>query len=317
MRARDGCLLLTVISAPHRYCGLFKRGAQMSSELGFQQSQQMTDVEERERKQREFWKAMGRAFGGGLLFAFPLLMTMEMWWLGFYLDRLKIAVFILVLLPSLVGLSYYSGFRETFNWTEDLVDALVAFAVGMALSALFLVLFGVLSVGMPLDRIFGTTILLAVPASIGAIVSSKQFAERPADEDEKNAAGYAGEMFIMSMGALLLAFNVAPTEEIVLIAHELSPWHALALALITIAIMHAIVFAVGFGGQESGPEGVGPWRVFNRFTVVGYAIALLVSTYVLWVFGRLESNSFEMVFMTVVVLSFPAGIGAAVSRLVL
>lgn len=40
----------------------------------------MTD--QRSRSSGEFARALGRAFAGAILFAFPLLMTMEMWWLG-------------------------------------------------------------------------------------------------------------------------------------------------------------------------------------------------------------------------------------------
>src|SRR5690606_14614623 len=43
----------------------------------------------------EFWQDMARAFGGALIFAFPLLMTMEMWWLGLYLARYKLALFVI------------------------------------------------------------------------------------------------------------------------------------------------------------------------------------------------------------------------------
>jgi putative integral membrane protein (TIGR02587 family) len=265
----------------------------------------------------DFWKSLGRAFGGALIFAFPLMMTMEMWWLGFYLDRFKIALFVVVLLPTLVGLSYYSGFRQTFDLKEDAIDALVAFAVGMAMSALFLALFGVLRPGMSLDTVLGKVILLTVPASMGAVLASKQLGQKDENEQELQEAGYPGELFIMAAGALLLAFNVAPTEEMILIAYQMTAWHALALAIVTLLIMHAIVYTVGFRGQEQGPEGATFWRLFNHFTVVGYAIGLLVSLYVLWTFGHLKGNGFNMIVMTTMVLSFPAGVGAAVSRLVI
>jgi hypothetical protein len=32
---------------------------------------------------RVFLVGLGRAFGGALIFSLPMLMTMEMWWLGF------------------------------------------------------------------------------------------------------------------------------------------------------------------------------------------------------------------------------------------
>lgn len=35
----------------------------------------------------EYAKGLARAFGGSIIFASPLLMTMEMWWLGFYMNR--------------------------------------------------------------------------------------------------------------------------------------------------------------------------------------------------------------------------------------
>lgn len=266
----------------------------------------------------KFWKSLGRAFGGALIFAFPLMMTMEMWQLGFYLGRFKLALFVVILLPILVGLSYYSGFRQTFSLKEDTIDALVSFAVGMVMSATFLSLFGVLRVGMSLDTLLGKVILLTVPASIGAILASKQLGETEGgNEQELQEAGYPGELFIMAAGALLLAFNVAPTEEMILIAYKMTPWHALLLALATLLIMHAIVYAVGFKGEEQRPEGITFWRLFSHFTIVGYATGLLVSLYVLWTFGYLDGSGLQAVVMTTVVLGFPAGIGAAASRLVI
>jgi uncharacterized membrane protein len=51
--------------------------------------------------------------------------------------------------------------------------------------------------------------------------------------------------------------------------------------------------------------------------VVGYAVVLLVSVYVLWTFGRTEGlDGFETIRATVV-LGFPASIGAAAARLLL
>jgi uncharacterized membrane protein len=64
------------------------------------------------------------------------------------------------------------------------------------------------------------------------------------------------------------------------------------------------------------PEGTPGWSVFLRYTVVGYAICLAISAYILWTFGRYAGLSYEMVTVTIV-LAFPAAIGAAVARLIL
>ena len=65
------------------------------------------------RANRDYAIGVARAFGGALLFSLPILMTMEMWTLGFAMDRLRLAVLMLGLLPILIGLAYYSGFEET------------------------------------------------------------------------------------------------------------------------------------------------------------------------------------------------------------
>lgn len=62
--------------------------------------------------QEDWWRDLGRAFGGALIFALPLLMTMEMWYLGFYLGPWQIAQFALLMVPMLAGLSHFAGFRR-------------------------------------------------------------------------------------------------------------------------------------------------------------------------------------------------------------
>ena len=74
----------------------------------------------------EYGKGLARAAGGALLFAFPLLMTMEMWQLGFSMERSRLLVFLLLSLPFLLGLSYYVGFEPTFRLKDEVLDALAS-----------------------------------------------------------------------------------------------------------------------------------------------------------------------------------------------
>jgi uncharacterized membrane protein len=57
--------------------------------------------------------------------------------------------------------------------------------------------------------------------------------------------------------------------------------------------------------------------VFVRFTIVGYTIALLISLYVLWTFGRLDGAATAEVIRAMLVLGFPAALGASAARLIL
>lgn len=129
----------------------------------------MTD--RRSRSSGEFVRALGRAFAGAILFAFPLLMTMEMWWLGFYMDRDRLLLFLVFTLILLFPLSYFVGFERTGGWFENLLDSMIAFGVGAITSAAMLAFFGIISTGTPAGEIIGKIAVQTVPASIGAIVA--------------------------------------------------------------------------------------------------------------------------------------------------
>lgn len=269
----------------------------------------------------DFLTGIGRAFGGAVLFAFPLMMTMEMWQLGHSLNRLRLTLFIAVTLPLLFGLSYYSGFEKTESRAEDAEDAFVAFGVGFVASALLLVLFGIITFDMPLGEVVGKIAIQTVPASIGAIVASKQFhsrggSEEGDDEEDEKPPCYPAELFLMAAGALFVAFNVAPTEEMLVITFSMTVWHAVALALLTLAMLHALVYTVGFAGQEERPDNTGFMLTFLHFTLAGYGVSILVSLYVLWTFERLTGAASGEIATMLIVMALPASLGAATARLI-
>ena len=269
--------------------------------------------------ERRFLIATARAFGGAIIFALPLLMTMEMWWLGFYMDRLRLALFLVVLLPLLGGLSYYAGFEESFGWRDSVLDAFVAYAVAFVASAVVLLLIAVIGPGMSLDEIIGKVTLQAVPGSIGALLARSQLGGRgeESEEEQRRRDTYGGELFIAAVGALFMAFNVAPTEEMILIAFMMNEWHAVALVGASLFLMHAFVYAVQFHGQSAALHDGSPWGEFLRLTVVAYAISLLISAYILWTFGRTEGLALHEFLTEVIVLGFPSALGAAAARLIL
>ena len=139
-------------------------------------------------KNRQFAIGLARAFSGALLFAFPMLMTMEMWWLGFYVHPLRLVVFILLNVPLLVGLSYYAGFEETGSRLEDVLDAFIAYAVGFVVAALTLWLLAIVGPDMSANEIIGKIAIQAVPASMGAMLTRSQFGEEQRKEERRSSA---------------------------------------------------------------------------------------------------------------------------------
>lgn len=263
---------------------------------------------------RDYAVDLLRAFGGALIFAFPLLMTMEMWQFGFSMDRWRLVLFLLMNLALLEGLAFVAGFRRAFSVKDDTLDALAAYGVGIIASAALLVALDLISWGMTADEVLGKIAVQAVPASIGAMASRRQLGDSEGEDERPDS--YGGELFLMLAGALFLAFNVAPTEEMILIAFVMTPWHALALVVASILVLHAFVYSLEFSGQEDRPGGNGFWRSFWGYSLAGYGIALLVSVYVLWTFGRTDGVAPGQVAMMVTVLGFPSALGAAIARLV-
>ena len=267
---------------------------------------------------RQFALGLGRAFGGAVLFGLPLLMTMEMWELGFAMPPGRLALLLAASIPLLVGLSAVSGFERTLDLRRDALDAFVAFAVGTVSAAAVLALLGVIGPSQSAAENVGKVALQALPASMGALLAQSQFGGVDEEVERRRAEeGHAGELFLMAVGALFLSFNIAPTEEVVLLAARMTHRHSLALIVVSLVLMHAFVYAVEFRGQARVPRGTPLWSVFLRYTVPGYALVLLMSAYVLWTFGRFDGVALPERVALVLVLGFPGAVGAAAARLIL
>ena len=263
-----------------------------------------------------YLRDLGRAFGGALVFGLPLLMTMEMWQLGHYVHAGRLALFLLLSLPLLYGLCVFAGFRATVDVRQDVMDTLSALAVGFVVAGMLLVMFGVVTSEKSLGEIVRQVSLQAVTCGFGAVLARRQLGgadpDDPDDGHDAEPGSYGGELFLMTAGALFVAFNIAPTEEVLAIALKMSAAHHLALIVGSLILLHIMVYRVGFAGQEDHGR---PLLAFAHYTVPGYAIALLVSLYVLWTFGRTDGQALGEIAATVIVMGFPAAIGAAAARL--
>ncbi len=270
----------------------------------------------------KFFAGIARGVAGALLFALPMLMTMEMWELGFYMDRTRLFLLLIVNIPLLVILSDKVGFEETSTWRQAIRDASIAYALGILASGLILVAIGVVRPDQSIHEVIGMIAVQAVPASIGAMLGRSQLGGQSEDEDgddpvHERETSYAGELFLMAVGALFLNLNVAPTEEMILLSYKMTAWHALLIIAASLAVMHGFVYALSFRGSHDLAEGTPSWHAFVRFTLPGYVIAGLISAYCLWTFHRTDDVGSTQILMAIVILSFPGAIGAAAARLIL
>lgn len=264
---------------------------------------------------------LGRAYGGALIFSLPMLITMEMWWLGFYINHGRLALLLLLAIPLLVRLAHDTSLRERFEWRAATAGALTAYAVGFVTAAVILTLMAIIRNGMSADEVLGKIAIQSVPGSIGAALARQQLGGGEGRQERKTYKlqhlNLGGELFLRALGALFLSLSLASTEEMVLIAYKMTTWHSLALALASLAVIQAFVVAVIAQDKSSLPPGTPGWRAFLHSTVSGYAIVLLISAYVLWTFQRTDNTALSATLSAVVVVGFPASVGAGAARLIL
>lgn len=264
---------------------------------------------------RAFARGLARAFAGALIFGLPMLMTAELWELGARLDRLRLALLVLLIIPLLVGVAHRVGFEPSFGWREDLRDAAIALVVGMLASVTILLLFDQLGEPVRPDQVVGRVAIQAVPTALGALLARSQLRGSGGEtEGERAFGGYLGTLFMMLVGALFLSFNMAPTEEMVLVAFAMTPWHALGLVALSLGLTHAFVRA---HANRRGPARTPAWSDFLRYSLPGYALALAISLLTLWLLGSLDGFGFPVALMATVVLAFPAALGASAARMIL
>ena len=244
---------------------------------------------------------VSRAFAGALIFALPMLMTMELWWLGSYIAQYKLALLLVITIPLLTGVSWISGFEPNRVLADAVIDAFVAIAVGAVMSVTILYLFRIITVETPTIEVIGKVSVQTFPAGLGAALARSQLGQGSAKDKDGGRKSYVVTLGIMVVGALFLGLNVAPTQEVELLSYKMDTWALLALISITLLLMHAFVYALSFRGAPKAVPGATFWAQFARYTVVGYALVLLVSLYLLWTFGKTESVGLAQVISATVV----------------
>jgi putative integral membrane protein (TIGR02587 family) len=253
-------------------------------------------------------------FGGAVLFSFPMLMTMEMWSLGVSLRPVRLMLFVVVHLVLLAGMASYARQDRQLATRKDVLDAFAAYGVGVLASAVVLLLFGVVGPGMSTDAISRVISIQAAPASFGAMVAHLELDEPEARLGPAHPHGLGSSVFLMAVGALYLCSSLASTEEMMLIAHKMSAWQIVGLMAFSMVMMQLLdQLAVEEGLNSQKVRSV--WSAAIALTLIGYAMALLMSLYILWTFGRTDGLALVQLVKEMTVLGFPAALGAGAARL--
>ncbi|HET7769399.1 MAG TPA: TIGR02587 family membrane protein [Chloroflexota bacterium] len=265
-----------------------------------------------------------RALGGALLFGIPLLLTMEVWWLGGQLPPWQCLGLLAIALVVTFPLVRSIGFKRRTTFRSHADQAVHAVAIGIVAALAVLLVLNRLSPDDPPAVIASLVAVQALPLSLGAAVANAVF-KRGEDRHEGDREGPIGTLVHKlgagAIGAAFIAFSAAPTEEIAQIAAALTYRHQLALFALTLVVVHAIVFHSGYHPDQASQAGRSSEQsVLSHLaeTSVSYAVALGLALLALLLYNRTGAHAPLPALLTqALVLGLPAAIGGAAGRLVL
>lgn len=286
-----------------------------------------------ERTTAESLREYGRGVAGGLLFSVPLLYTMEVWWTGFTVHSETMIAYLLMTFVLLLGYNRYAGMHHDATFQEVAIDSIEEMGIGLVVAATVLYLLGRIDFQMPVSEIVGKIVIEAMTVAIGVSVGTAQLGGGDGNsdrDDEEGASGddgpgrnsqaekhrIAGNLVLATCGAILFASNVAPTEEVRLIAVETPVWKLLCLAAFSILMAALTLFYIEFVKADPLAPGGRRWTVVSQLSVT-YAIALLASALMLWFFQRFNGTSLGVGLAQTVVLAFPGVLGASAGKLLI
>ena len=257
---------------------------------------------------------------GGLLFSLPLLYTMEVWQAGFTMSPPRQLCYVLLALILLLGYNRYAGLHPDSSWSEVAIDSVEEMGIGLLLSTLVLLLLGRIAPGQDTGEVVGRVVVEAVTVAIGVSVGTAQLGGNNQAEGTGmtavSEASFGGQLTLAVCGAVLFAANVAPTEEIVLIGIELPGYQLALVGLATMALGALILFYSDFRGASRSVPRDG-FVSMLRGSVITYAIGLVTSAAILWLFGRFDGVGAAAVVGQTVALAVASTFGASAGRLLI
>lgn len=276
-----------------------------------------------------------RAGSGGMLFGIPLLYTMEVWWVGSFTEPIRLFAILALTFALVTVLNLTSGFRSTkdVRLRDALADAVEALAVAVLSVAVILVLLREITTATPLAEALGKIAYESTPFSIGIGLAHHFLRKGRAEPDEDSGSDESdaasddasadnginatfADVGATMIGALFIGFNIAPTDEVPMIAAALGGFWLLALVAATLVISYSIVFEAGFANEEQRSNQPGILQHPVTETVVAYLLSLAAAALMLWFFQRFQSGEpWDVRLSHVIVLGLPAAIGGAAGRL--
>lgn len=118
------------------------------------------------------------------------------------------------------------------------------------------------------------------------------------------------------VGTIIIASNIAPTDEVPMLVAAASPPWLVGLILASLMVSYCIVFVAGFRTQKKRRQQPGIFQHPLTETLTSYCISLGAAMFMLWFFHKLTFDDPWALWMRyTIVLGLPACVGGAAGRL--
>lgn len=269
-----------------------------------------------------------RGASGGFLFSIPLLYTMEVWWIGSYANPPRMAATLLGATVIVFLLNLTGGFRKSnsIRFADTLSETIQALGFSLLFSAAILLLLRRVTFETPLQEAVGEIIYEMLPFATGMALGN-QLLSGGRDEQENDQSQSGGQqkqpgsatlkdLSASAIGAAFIAFSIAPTEEIPMLAAALTPPFLLAVIATSLLISYGIVFAAGFANTGKRRREQGLFQSPLGETLAAYLVTLAVSAFMLSLYDHVNFGYPWHIWLShTIVLGLPAAVGGAAGRL--
>jgi len=272
------------------------------------------------RTYRDVLKDQGRGIAGALfVVGLAFLYTMESWWLGWRLPLSHLLVYAVVGLLVILAVTQQIGFqseaagRSRNSPRKVVVDFAELVFQSFFTAYLVLLAFGVVNLGHSFVSLARIGLIQVVPLGFGAAVANRLLTGAEEDIDEE---AFPRNLPTYVFGAVFVAFPVAPTDEIEVIALQ-AGWARLAgVVVLSVVVAYLVLYELEFRGQNARIESRSRLTQLGSAFVV-YAVGLSVAVAFLAAFGNFAGATLEEGIQQTIVLSFIASIGASAGEVVL
>ena len=201
----------------------------------------------------------------------------------------------------------------------------------MTCAALMLIVLQRIDWQTSLTETLGKIIFEGVPFSLG-VAFSRSLLSGDAEVDLDARKGHASsqqspqktivwqatiaDLVATLMGALFIAFSIAPTDEVTFLAASASPLWLLIIMGASLLISYGIVFASEITNYQQRLQQPGIFQTPQSETAISYLVSLFIGMLMLWFFHQLTfSDPWFLWLRYGIILGLPASIGGAAGRL--